>query len=161
MESVGLGAGRVLARLAQHLGVLEPPYNGTMPGIRKWFTDNPKRVDEILDQNHSFVFFKESAHPGAMGSQMVVLTAQRSLAIDRAFVAHSTPIWVETRAPIPGASGSEPWRQLLIAQDTGGGILGAVRGDIYWGDDKAAEERGGRMGGPGKMWFLLPRGVTK
>ena len=151
------GVGGVL----KSLGVLEPPYNGTMPGIRKWFTDNPKRVDEILDQNHSFVFFKESAHPGAMGSQMVVLTAQRSLAIDRAFVAHSTPIWVETRAPIPGASGSEPWRQLLIAQDTGGGILGAVRGDIYWGDDKAAEERGGRMGGPGKMWFLLPRGVTK
>lgn len=151
------GVGGVL----KGMGVLTGAYNGTMPGIRKWFTDNPKRVQEVIDQNHSFVFFKESAKPGAMGSQMVVLTPERSLAIDRAFVAQSTPIWVETRAPIPGKPGSAPWRQLLIAQDTGGGILGAVRGDIYWGDDKVAEEKGGRMGAPGKWWLLLPKGVTK
>ncbi len=151
------GVGAVL----KGLGVLVAPYDGTMPGIRKWFRDNPKRIDEIIDQNHSFVFFKESKQAGAVGSQMVILTAERSLAIDRAFYAHSTPIWVETRAPVPGRSGSEPWRKLVIAQDTGGGILGAVRGDIYWGDDKGAEERGGRMGAPGKMWVLLPRGVPK
>ena len=43
----------------------------------------------------------------------------------------------------------------------GGGILGAVRGDIYWGDDAIAEDLGGRMGGEGKYWLLLPKGVTK
>ncbi len=107
------------------------------------------------------MFFHESKQPGAVGSQMVILTAERSMAIDRAFIAHGTPIWVETRAPIVGKPGSAPWRQLLIAQDTGGGILGAVRGDIYWGDDAAAADRGGRMGGPGSYWLLLPRGVTK
>ena len=48
-----------------------------------------------------------------------------------------------------------------IAQDTGAGILGAVRGDIYWGDDADAAELGGRMGGPGKYWLLLPNGVAK
>jgi membrane-bound lytic murein transglycosylase len=36
-----------------------------------------------------------------------------------------------------------------------------VRADIYWGDDRDAEEIGGRMGGPGKVWVLLPKGVTK
>ncbi|HVK85330.1 MAG TPA: MltA domain-containing protein [Kofleriaceae bacterium] len=151
------GVGAVL----KAMGVLQAPYNGTMPGIRKWFADNPAKLDEVLDQNHSFVFFKESKQPGAMGSQMVVLTPERSIAIDRAFVAFGTPIWVDTRAPVVGKSGSEPWRKLLVAQDTGGGILGAVRGDIYWGDDTAAAEKGGRMGAPGRYWLLLPKGVTK
>jgi membrane-bound lytic murein transglycosylase A len=92
---------------------------------------------------------------------MVVLTARRSAAIDRAFIAHGTPIWVDTKAPIPNKTGSVPFRSLLIAQDTGGGILGAVRADIYWGDDHDASDLGGRMGGPGRYWLLLPKGVTK
>ena len=64
------------------------------------------------------------------------------MAIDRAFIAQSTPIWVDAKAPNVGKPGTSPWRQLLVAQDTGGGILGAVRGDIYWGDDATAESVG-------------------
>jgi membrane-bound lytic murein transglycosylase A len=142
-------------------GELVAPYNGTMQGIRKWFVDHPKRFDEIVDLNSSYVFFEESKQAGATGSQGVILTARRSAAIDRAFIAHSTPIWVDGRAPQPGKTGTVPYRSLLIAQDTGGGILGAVRADIYWGDDKTAEDLAGRMGGPGKYWLLLPKGVTK
>ena len=133
-----------------------------MQGIRQWFRDNPTRFDEIADQDASYVFFMVSKLPGAVGSQRTILSAQRSLAVDRAFVAMSTPIWVEANAPVIGKKGvTEPWRRLLIAQDTGAGIVGAVRGDIYWGDDAEAAERGGRMGGPGRYWLLLPRGVTK
>lgn len=152
---------RGVGGVIKSLGHLTAPGSGTMQGIRQWFVDNPTRFDEVVDQSHSFVFFHESKKPGAVGSQMVILTAERSMAIDRAFIAQSTPIWVDTRAPQVGKPGAAPWRQLLIAQDTGGGILGAVRGDIYWGDDAAAAERGGRMGGPGKYWLLLPPGVTK
>ena len=151
------GVGGVL----KSMGELATPGSGTMQGIRKWFNDHPGKFDEVVDQSSSYVFFKESAKAGAIGSQMTVLTAQRSMAVDRAFIAHSTPIWVDTRAPIVGQQGTAPWRQLLIAQDTGGGILGPVRGDIYWGDDLAAAERSGRMGGPGKYWLLLPKGVAK
>ncbi len=89
----------------------------------------------------------------------MILTAGRSLAVDRAFVAMSTPVWVDTRAPAAGARRTAPWRRLLIAQDTGGGILGAVRGDIYWGADQEATDRAGRTGGPGRVWLLLPRGL--
>jgi membrane-bound lytic murein transglycosylase A len=135
---------------------------GTMQGIRKALTDHADRFDEIVDEDAAFVFFKESKQPGAVGSQKVILTAKRSLAIDRAFVAHSTPVFVETKAPVGGKPGTTaPWQHLLVAQDTGGGILGAVRGDIYWGDDRDAEEIGGRMGASGRYWLLLPKGVTK
>ena len=51
------------------------------------------------------MFFQESKQPGAVGSQMVILTARRSMAIDRAFIALSTPIWVDTRAPVAGQDG--------------------------------------------------------
>ena len=137
------------------------PGEGTMQGIRQWFADNPTRFDEIADQDASYVFFVASKLPGAVGSQRTILTARRSMAIDRAFIAMSTPIWVEANAPVPGKKGvTEVWHHLLIAQDTGAGIMGAVRGDIYWGDDAAAAELGGRMGGPGKYWLLLPRGVA-
>jgi membrane-bound lytic murein transglycosylase A len=141
-------------------GILKPG-EGTMLGIRKWFNEHAARFDEIVDQNASYVFFKPSKEAGAVGSQKVILTPRRSMAIDRAFIAHGTPIWVDARAPNVGKPGTSPWQHLLIAQDTGGGILGAVRGDIYWGDDRDAEELGGRMGGPGRYWLLLPKGVTK
>jgi membrane-bound lytic murein transglycosylase A len=134
---------------------------GTMQGIRAWFHDHPARFDEIADQDAAYVFFSESARPGAIGSQKAILTAQRSMAVDRAFVAMSTPIWVEGRAPVRGKTAEQLWHHLLIAQDTGAGIVGAVRGDIYWGDDAEAADLGGRMGGPGRYWLLLPRGVTR
>jgi membrane-bound lytic murein transglycosylase A len=142
-------------------GLLRPG-EGTMQGIRAWFHDHPDRYDEIADQDASYVFFAVSNNPGAVGSQKTILTARRSMAVDRAFIALSTPIWVEAHVPVPGQKGTtELWHHLLIAQDTGAGILGAVRGDIYWGDDADAAELGGRMGGPGRYWLLLPRGVTK
>jgi membrane-bound lytic murein transglycosylase A len=152
-----LGVGGVL----KGMGELKTPGSGTMQGIRKWFEDHRPRWNEVVDKVHSYVFFHESALAGAVGSQMTILTTRRSMAVDRAFIAASTPIWVETRAPVVGLKTNAPWHSLLIAQDTGAGIQGAVRGDIYWGDDAAAAEIGGRMGGPGRYWLLLPKGVTK
>jgi membrane-bound lytic murein transglycosylase A len=151
------GAGGVL----KAMGAFQPPATGTMQDIRAWFAANPTRFDEIVDQSPSFVFFRESKRPGAVGTQMVVLTDRRSMAIDRAFIAFGTPLWLDTYAPVPGKAGATVWRRLLIAQDTGGAILGAVRGDIYFGDDEAAADVAGRMGTKGRYWLLLPNGVTK
>jgi membrane-bound lytic murein transglycosylase A len=153
-----LGVGGLL----KQKGELQKPGSGTMQGIRQWFKDHPGRFDEIVDPDASYVFFMESKQPGAVGSQKVILTTKRSMAVDRAFIAMSTPVFVDAKAPIigkPGTTGA--WQHLLIAQDTGAGIQGAVRGDIYWGDDRDAEELGGRMGGAGRYWVLLPKGVTK
>ena len=132
---------------------------GTTQGIRAWFAAHPERYHEIVDQNPAKVFFQVSPRAGAIGTQGVVLTARRSLAVDRAVIALSTPVWVETRVRLAGARRAAPWRHLLVAQDTGGAILGPVRGDIYWGDDAEAAEVAGRTGGPGRVWLLLPRAL--
>jgi membrane-bound lytic murein transglycosylase A len=152
-----MGVGAIL----KGMGELKTPGSGTMQGIRKWFETHRSQWNDVVDKVYSFVFFVESKNGGAMGSQMVVLTGQRSMAIDRAFIAQSTPIWVETKGTVAGTGVTGPWHKLLVAQDTGGGILGAVRGDIYWGDDATAADIGGRMGGVGRYWLLLPKGVTK
>jgi membrane-bound lytic murein transglycosylase A len=148
------GVGGILRKL----GELEQG-EGTMQGIRAWFAAHPDRFDEIADLNPAKVFFEISDRAGAIGRQDVVLTARRSMAVDRAVIALSTPVWVETRAPTSASGGVGPWRHLVVAQDTGGAILGPIRGDIYWGDDAEAAEIAGRMGGPGRMWLLLPRAL--
>ena len=150
------GVGGILRRM----GELQAG-QGTMQGIRAWFAAHPERYHEIVDQNPAKVFFQVSPRPGAIGTQGVVLTPRRSMAVDRAVIALSTPVWVETKVRLSGARRAARWRQLLIAQDTGGAILGPVRGDIYWGDDAEAAEIAGRTGGPGRVWLLLPRALKK
>ncbi len=149
---------RGVGKILRDLGT--PPGTGSMQGIRKWFAANPARFDEIVDQNESFVFFKKANKPGAQGSQGVTLTAGRSAAIDRAFIAYSTPMWIDTTAPMANATTSAAWQHLVIAQDTGGGIKGAVRADIYWGEDAAAVDVSGRMNSIGGYYVLLPKKLT-
>jgi membrane-bound lytic murein transglycosylase A len=144
------------ARLLRAQGEL-PRGQGTMQGIRAWFAAHRDRFDEIVDGDASMVFFKLSNAPGAVGSQGVVLTPRRSAAVDRNFVAASTPLWIDTHAPRSVGGGTEPWRHLVIAQDTGGNIKGAVRADLYWGADAADGEIAGHLGGAGRYWALLPR----
>jgi len=85
-----------------------------------------------------------------------VLTAERSLAIDRAFIALGIPIWIEADERFASA---DPVRQLVIAQDTGGAIKGPVRGDLFWGTGSAAAQRAGVMNARGHYYLLVPRSV--
>ena len=48
----------------------------------------------------------------------------------------------------------------MLAQDTGGAIRGAVRGDVLCGFGKEAEEIAGRMKARGKFAVLLPKHVA-
>src|SRR5206468_11451430 len=66
------GVGKVL----RDSGELKPG-QGTMQGIRAWFAAHPARRDEIIDQDASYVFFKNSPSNGSVGSQHVILTPQR------------------------------------------------------------------------------------
>ena len=146
------------ARLLRNRGEL-PRGQGTMAGIRAAFAAHGDDMHAIIDGDASMVFFKLGTRAGAIGSQDVILTPQRSAAVDRNFIAASTPLWVDTDAPRLGARGTEPWRHLVIAQDTGGNIKGAVRADLYWGAEAADGDVAGHLGGKGRYWALLPRGV--
>ena len=150
---------RGIAGLLRARGRL-PRGQGTMQGIRAELARDLPGLDALTDGNPAKVFFVLGDEAGALGSQGVVLTAKRSAAVDRAFIAASTPLWIDTRAPVAGVRGTSPWRHLVIAQDTGGGIRGPVRADLFWGDDPVAVELAGHTGGPGRYWLLLPRALA-
>ena len=132
----------------------------SMQSIRAWLDANPNGAQALLDQNASYIFFSieplDDPALGARGTEGVPLTAEASLAVDPNAHPLGVPIWLETTVPVGGESDTL-FHRLLIAQDTGGAINGALRGDIYWGVGEAAGEIAGRMRSTGKMRVFLPR----
>ena len=87
----------------------------------------------------------------------MTLTAQRSLAVDVTLTPYGTPIWIDTQRPVarkPGAT--EPYRRLMIAQDTGAAIQGPARGDVFFGGGTQAADWAGRMVSEGRAIVLVP-----
>ena len=130
----------------------------TMQGISKWAKRNPDRVNDMLNANPRFVFFKElpgnvSSDLGPTGALNVPLTTERSIAIDLQAMPLGAPVFLATTRPLS----DQPLQKLVMAQDTGKAIVGGVRADYYWGSGDAAGELAGRMKQNGKMWVLLPR----
>jgi membrane-bound lytic murein transglycosylase A len=126
----------------------------SMPAIRAWLTAHPARVREILDSNPSNVFFRLTDRQAA-GTSGIVLTPGRSLAVDTKFVPLDAPLWLDCEDPRGGRL-----RRLVVAQDTGGAIQGAVRGDLFWGAGAQAEDAAGRMKSHGGLWLLRPKNLT-
>ena len=127
----------------------------SMQNIRAWVRDNPSEVGNVLNQNPSYVFFRElsgdmQSPPGALG---VPLTPGRSLAVDRRYIPLGAPVFVETTWP----NSDQPLRRLMMAQDTGGAIKGRIRGDFFWGMGDQAGAQAGRMKQTAKFWVFLPR----
>ena len=132
--------------------------NVSMQSIRQWLADNPGQADEVMNENPSFVFFRELKGEGPVGGQGVALTAGRSIAVDRRQVPYGAPVWLETQAPDPDAAKPDrPFRRLMVAQDTGGAIRGPVRGDVFWGYGEDAASVAGRMKHQGRWYLLLPK----
>ena len=133
----------------------------SMQSIRAWLQAHPEEAAEVMRKNASYVFFRQLEGDGPLGSQGVVLTPGRSLAVDRSFLPLGAPVWLDGSMPSLDPEGAdEPLRRLLVAQDTGGAIRGPVRGDVFWGFGPEAAERAGRMKHAGQLWLLLPRSVT-
>ena len=127
----------------------------SMQGIQAWARSNPARLGELLNQNPSYVFFRElpPADTGPIGALGVPLTAERSIAVDPRFVPLGAPVYLATTRP----NSDVPLERLVIAQDTGGAIRGAVRADFFWGTGQEAGALAGRMRQQGRMWVLLPK----
>ena len=126
----------------------------SMQGIQAWARANPGRLDELLNSNPSYVFFREApnGNGGPVGALGVPLTAERSIAVDPRSVPLGAPVFLATTRP----NSPKPLNRLVLAQDTGSAITGAVRADFFWGFGKEAGEQAGRMKQSGRMWVLLP-----
>lgn len=129
----------------------------TMQGIRSYLEAHPDKIEPIINENKSFVFFKTLNQKAALGAQGIALTPGYSLAVDRTWIPLGLPIWLKTTRPHQKEDKVLSFERLMIAQDTGGAIRGPVRGDVYWGASKKAAEIAGKMKNPGHYWLLLPR----
>jgi len=127
----------------------------SMDSIRAWLAAHPARGAAIMAENARYVFFRRLDGPGPVGALGVPLSAGRSLAVDPAAIPLGAPVWLETADPLDPA---RPLRRLMVAQDTGGAIKGAVRGDLFFGAGPDAARRAGAMKRPGRYYVLLPRG---
>jgi membrane-bound lytic murein transglycosylase A len=128
--------------------------------MMEWIEKNPKIGKKILEYNKSYVFFKTIDGLGPIGAQGVALTPERSLAIDSGIYPYGTPAWIETYLPKTRSYLQRHYRRLFIAQDTGGAIKGAIRGDIFFGHGTRAEELACYMNKKGKMYALFPKSVA-
>jgi membrane-bound lytic murein transglycosylase A len=143
--------GRELARR----GVMAPE-DVSMQSLRAWLANNPDEAQALMEVNDSYVFFRILEGEGPLGSQGVVLTPGRSLAVDARFLPLGAPVWLATTDPVDAA---RPLRRLTVAQDTGGAIRGPARADLFWGHGADAAERAGRMRQEGELYLLLPRAL--
>ena len=134
-----------------------PPGQASWPSIRDWARRNPSRQRELLWANPRYVFFREEPlrdpSLGPRGAQGVPLTPGRSIAVDARNVPYGTPAWIDTTQPLSKA----PLRRLVVAQDTGSAIVGAVRADYFTGWGPEAGEVAGRLKQPLRLWALWPR----
>jgi membrane-bound lytic murein transglycosylase A len=130
----------------------------TAQGIKAWIDGHPTRQQELFNANPSYVFFKEEKLPdpkvGPKGTLNVPLTPQRSVAIDRSQLPLGAPIYLNTTLPGPEEL---PLQRLMLAQDTGGAIKGAIRLDFFFGFGAEAADFAGRMKQRGNIWVLLPK----
>ncbi|MBC7453748.1 MAG: MltA domain-containing protein, partial [Massilia sp.] len=133
-----------------------PARDVSAQSIKAWIVAHPQRRQELFNANPSYIFFKEERLPdpaiGPKGALGVALTAGRSVAVDAQLLPLGAPVWLATTR----AGSDEPMQRLMMAQDTGGAIRGAVRADFFYGFGKAAADSAGVMKQRGQLWVLLP-----
>ncbi len=129
--------------------------NVSLQTISAWLKEHPKDARDVMETNASYVFFNEQpiGDPklGSPGTEGASLTPGASLAVDMRVHPLGAPFFVGTEVE------DRPFARLLIAQDTGGAIRGVVRGDVFWGFGKKAEEIAGSMKSQGRLYVLLPK----
>jgi membrane-bound lytic murein transglycosylase A len=131
--------------------------DASWPGIKAWALQNPHRVNEMLWSNPRTVFFREEPLPeldsvfGPRGAQGVPLTPGRSIAVDKDSIPYGTPVWLVSTGPAVSL------QRLVLAQDTGSAIVGAVRADYFTGWGPQAGELAGRLKQPLRLWVLWPK----
>jgi len=153
-----LAVGRVLIERG-----IVPKDEMTMDKIRTYIAEHPEEGRELMRMNRSYIFFREVGELGQddepVGAQGVSLMSERSIAVDRNLHVYGTPFWIDATLPIEHESAETPYRRLMVAQDTGGAIVGPARADIYFGAGIEAGAVAGRLRHPGTFYMLVPNAL--
>ena len=130
----------------------------SMQRIRAYLNSKPDDVQDILNYNPSYVFFK-TEEDGPLGYLGVKLTPGRAVALDRRIFPLAGIVYIETVKPRVSGNGEiTEWiksSKFVLNQDTGGAIRGPGRADIFWGNGKYAETAAGNMQHKGSLYFLI------
>ncbi len=131
-----------------------PKEDISLQSIKKWLEENPSKMDEILNLNESYIFFRQSpkAATGSLGSE---LTANRNLAVDRNYIPLGFPVFINTTDPVT----NKKINSLTVAADTGGAIKGEIRADFFFGFGDRAKELAGKMKQKGKLYLFIPNNL--
>lgn len=131
----------------------------SMQNIRAWAEKHPDKIQDVLNQNPSYIFFTErksqSYDEGPIGAQGVPLTSMGSIAVDKRYYQYGWPMIVDIKQSRPALR----MTRAVVAQDTGAAIKGAIRYDFFWGFGEKAGELAGRQKSEVKAWVMLPKGV--
>src|SRR5262249_26356984 len=69
---------------------------------------------------------------------------------------YGTPFFISAQLPIEDEKSADVFQRLMIAQDTGGAIIGPARADLYFGAGDEAASIAGRIKHNGPFVMLLP-----
>ena len=135
-----------------------PKSEMSMQKIREYLRDHPEEVNDILNYNPSYIFFKIE-EDGPLGFLEVKLTPGRSIAVDRRLFPLPALAFIKTQKPIIDGSGQitrwVDFSRFVVSQDTGGAIRGPGRSDLFWGNGMYAEIAAGHMQHKGNLYFLV------
>jgi len=129
---------------------------GSWEHMRAWAAQQDiQTVKSWIHSNPRLVFFKEvpllNLEQGPVGAHATPLWPGRSIAVDRNSILLGQPVWLSSIGPQTSLN------KLVMAQDTGAAIVGAVRADYFagWGDE--AYQLASRLKQPLSLWTLVPR----
>ncbi len=133
--------------------------------IEAWMARHSQNeVRALMNVNARYVYFQEEeiiAGRGPNGAMGVPLEAMGSLAIDSRYHPYGALIWLETTLPQKGSDYKGEAASLLVsAQDTGGAIKGALRGDLFFGTGAQAGDLAGVMKHDAGWTLFLPTSLA-
>jgi membrane-bound lytic murein transglycosylase A len=132
----------------------------SMQAMRRYLTEHPAVLDEVLNYNPSYIFFRQ-VEKGPLGSLGVLLTPGRSVALDSKIFPRGALGFISCQKPLVNDQGNiTGWTQFsrfVLNQDSGGAIKGAGRADIFWGSGPHAELTAGHLQHEGELYILIKK----
>jgi len=132
----------------------------SMQSIRRYLSEHPAKVKEILNYNPSYIFFRR-LKTGPLGSISVPLTPGRSLALDSKLFPKGALAFISCKKPAINERGKitgwHEFSRFVLNQDTGSAIKGAGRADIFWGNGPYAEMAAGHLKHDGELYILIKK----